>query len=147
MSQNAKIDSKSIALRFVEAMGSGDVEAAASLVAEGLVNHAAIPEAQGREGLRTIARKIRKAFPDAAWKLEDIIVEGDRAVCRLTFTGTNTGPVEFVRMPHAATGRSVRFEQIHIFRVENGLVVESWACRDDIALMRQLGVLDTKAAA
>jgi len=140
-------DAKSVAKRYVEAMNAHDVEGALALVAEGLVNHAAIPEAQGRAGLRSILGKVRKAFPDAKLTLEDTIAEGDRVVCRVSLTATHTGPLDFVRMPLPATGRVVKAEQIHIFRIVDGLVVEHWACRDDIAMLRQLGVIGAKAAA
>ena len=139
--------SKAVVRRFVDAMSRRDIEAAAGLVAEGLVNHAAIPEAQGRAGMRVIAAKLFSAFPDAAYALEEMFAEGDRVCCRTTFTGTHTGALEFVRMPLAATGRTVRNEAIHVYRVEGDSIVEHWACRDDMAMLRQLGVLGAKAAA
>jgi predicted ester cyclase len=38
-----------------------------------------------------------------------------------------------------ATGTDVSWTYIHIWRVVDGLVVEHWACRDDIGLLRQVG--------
>jgi predicted ester cyclase len=57
--------------------------------------------------------------------------------------GTHTGPLEFVRLPLAATGRACSSEVIHVFRVVNGKVAEHWAGRDDLAVMRQLGIIPT----
>jgi lactoylglutathione lyase len=37
-----------------------------------------------------------------------------------------------------ATGRPAAWTFIHIWRVSEGLVVEHWACRDDLGLLEQL---------
>jgi steroid delta-isomerase-like uncharacterized protein len=126
---------------YVDAMNSHNIDAATALVTEGLVNHAAIPEAQGRAGFRRIAEKMNKAFPDGAFRVEDVIAENDRVVARMVFTGTQTGDIEFTRFPVKATGRRVEVDHVHVFRIEGDKVAEHWACRDDVGLMRQLGVL------
>jgi lactoylglutathione lyase len=37
------------------------------------------------------------------------------------------------------TGEAVRWDFIHIWRVEDDLIVEHWACRDDVGLLAQAG--------
>ena len=37
------------------------------------------------------------------------------------------------------TGADVSWTYIHIWRVVDGKVVEHWACRDDVGLLRQVG--------
>ena len=39
----------------------------------------------------------------------------------------------------APTGVEVSWTFIHIWRVENGRIVEHWACRDDLGLLQQIG--------
>ena len=39
------------------------------------------------------------------------------------------------------TGRDVAYDYVHIVRFKDGKVVEHWGVRDDMTLMRQLGVL------
>jgi predicted ester cyclase len=131
---------KQIALDYHNRINAGDIAGAATYVAEDCLNHAAIPEAQGRAGFVATMTKLRTAFPDLTHALEDIIVEGDRAVLRVTATGTNKGPLAFARMPMPATGKSVKFEAIHIVRVAGGKIVEHWMGQDSIAMFRQLGV-------
>ena len=131
---------------YVDAMNAHNLEAASALVSEGLVNHAAIPEAQGRAGFRRIAEKITKAFPDGSFRVDDVIAENDRVVCRMVFTGTQTGDIEFTRLSLKATGRRIEVDHLHVFRIEGDKVAEHWACRDDIAMMRQLGVLKDGAS-
>jgi predicted ester cyclase len=108
---------------------------------------AAIPEAQGRDGFVRTMTKLREAFPDLSLTVEDVLAEGDRAVLRLTFAGTHRGPLAFARLPLAATGKSVRMEQIHIVRVADGKIVEHWMAQDALAMFRQLGLQITPAGA
>jgi steroid delta-isomerase-like uncharacterized protein len=138
MTQTEK--SREIVTRYLEAINARDIDAATSLVSEGLVNHAALPEAQGRAGLRMIFEKLGKAFPDAKFTVEDVIVDGNRVVARGKMAGTNTGDLEFTRWPLKATGRRIEVGHVHVFRVEGDKIVEHWGYRDDFAMMRQLGV-------
>ena len=41
----------------------------------------------------------------------------------------------------APTGKRVAVQQTHRFRVADGKVAEHWAVRDDLGMMRQLGVM------
>jgi len=79
----------------------------------------------------------RAAFPDVQFTIEDLLGDGDKVVVRNTFHGTHTGPF----MGIAPTGRHISQEQMHIVRVDAGLIVEHWAVRDDLSLMRQLGAI------
>jgi steroid delta-isomerase-like uncharacterized protein len=124
-----------------ETWGRKDPDAALRFFASDVVNHEAIPQAQGAEGMRTIARKLITAFPDAQMKIEDVVASGDRVACRVTFRGTNSAPLAFVNNPLPATGKTVSVSQMHVFRVSGGKIVETWGTRDDLGLMRQLGVL------
>ena len=44
------------------------------------------------------------------------------------------------------TGRSFEVMQIHMSRVRNGKTVEHWGARDDLGMLRQLGVLPASVA-
>jgi predicted ester cyclase len=131
---------KQIALDLFNRINAGDLPGAASLLAEDLVNHAAVPEAQGRKGFSMIQEKVRTAFPDVQYTLEDTIIDGDKAVLRMTVNGTQTGPLTFLRLQMPPSGKTVKFEQTHVLRVANGKVVEQWMQQDSIAMFRQLGI-------
>jgi predicted ester cyclase len=47
----------------------------------------------------------------------------------------------------APTGREVAYDYVHILRFRDGKAVEHWGMRDDMALMRQLGVMPERPAA
>jgi hypothetical protein len=130
---------KALVTRYVDAVNAKNLDAAVALVADDIVNHAAIPEAQGAAGMRRIYAQLWRAMPDMKMHCEDLIAEGDRVVCRVRVTGTQTGPFEMSRASFPATGREVSTEQIHVFRVADGRLVEHWAGRDDFGMLRQLG--------
>ena len=79
----------------------------------------------GTEGERESMRRFRKAIPDACFRIDDCIAEGDRVVVRLTVTGT---PVE--AFPPIEPGEPMEFRAVAIFRIEDGLVAEEWFYRD-----------------
>jgi steroid delta-isomerase-like uncharacterized protein len=137
---------KALVGKLFAAWDAHDVEAAASLVAENIVNHAAIPEAQGRAGFRVIMQKLLKAFPDMKHDFQDVIVSEDKIVVRMTVSGTHTGNLDFVKRPLAATGKRFATSHIHIFRVENGKLAEHWAERDALGQLKQLGLLPGSAS-
>jgi predicted ester cyclase len=112
------------------------------IFASDLMNHAAIPEAQGAAGMRTISRKLFAAFPDLTFTVTDLIAEGDRVVLRVVFDGTQTGSLDF-KPPVPATGKHARVDQVHTFRFKDGKIVESWMTMDHLDLMKQLGLFPT----
>jgi len=130
---------KELVRSYFAALNAKDTETVIAALADDFVNHAAIPGKQGRDAMPGLFAKLWKAMPDMKWRCEDVIAEGDRVMCRLTMSGTQTGPLEFVT-PIPATGREVVTEQIHVFRIVNGKVTEHWLGRDDFGMLRQLGI-------
>lgn len=102
------------------------------LVATDMVNHAAGP--QGRDGLETILRTIEVDLGPTELEQHHLIGEGDLVVQHSTHRAST--------MPLLAdapvTGRSAAWTFIHIWRVADGMLVEHWACRDDMGLLEQL---------
>jgi predicted ester cyclase len=128
-----------LARYFDEVFKKRNPDALDGIVARDLVNHAAIPEAQGLEGLKIIHQKLFAAFPDMTIKPVDVIAEGDRAVVRAIVEGTQTGALEFKeRLP--ATGRHLRIEHVYTYRIKDGRIVEMWMTRDTADFKKQLGL-------
>ncbi|MGW1224383.1 ester cyclase [Streptomyces sp. NPDC001478] len=116
-------------------------EAALAYVADGFVDHEAQPGVpNGPYGYLGTARWVHSAFEGATWSHLDSFSEGDRAVLRLRFTGKHTG--DFLGFP--ASGRDVDVEQTHIYRIEDGKVVEHWGFRQDLLLLSQIGAVSLK---
>jgi predicted ester cyclase len=71
-------------------------------------------------------------------RVEDrLIADGDMVVARLALRGTHTGL--FAGQP--ATGRVAAWSSIRIYRVADGMVVETWAMQDRLRLLQQLGAV------
>ncbi len=82
------------------------------------------------------------AFPDLEFTVDLVIVEDDLAATHWTATGTHRG--EWLGI--APTDREVTWTGINIFRIECGLIVESWGAADHLGLLSQLGATDIPTA-
>ena len=76
----------------------------------------------GKEGMRTLLRVWRRAFPDWTDTIQDVIAQGDLVVIRVRATGTHLGPIAGI----APTGRPVAWDIIEILRVREGRITEQW---------------------
>jgi predicted ester cyclase len=115
---------------------AGDDTALDDLVAADLVNHAAGP--QGREGLRSILRTIDDDLGPVTVEQHHLIGDGDLAAQHLTLHGTHRASTMPLLTDATASGRPAAWTFIHIWRVAGGVIVEHWACRDDMGLLEQL---------
>src|SRR5918997_1567956 len=70
--------------------------------------------------------------------LDDLVAEGDLAVQHVTLHGTHRASTMPLLADAPVTGRSAAWTFIHIWRVADGMLVEHWACRDDMGLLEQL---------
>ncbi len=135
----AEEENKAIVRRtWKELFNQGKLATADELIAASFLNHAAPGSPLGPASFRQLVMFYRNAFPDVKFTIEDMLADGDKVVMRNSFSGTHEG----MFMGIAPTGKRVSQEQIHIVRVVNGQVVEHWAVRDDLSLMRQLGVIE-----
>jgi steroid delta-isomerase-like uncharacterized protein len=125
--------------RWVEGLNRGDLSAAAETFAPDCVIHiTGSPDPDlSLEGFKQMVAGLLAAFPDLHFTIEDQIVAGDKVSTRWTAEGTNTAPLGEV----PPTGRRVRVDGLILDRVENGRVVERWEQWDQMAMMRQLGLL------
>jgi predicted ester cyclase len=90
--------------------------------------------------VRGFYQSIFAAFDYPKLEFHEVFEDADRLVIRFTLTGTHRG--EFMGVP--PTQRSVAVKQVHIVRFQDGKGIEHWAVRDDLTLLRQLGVLPTE---
>src|SRR6187399_1134240 len=131
---------KAVALRWSEELWSqGRLAVADEIVAPDYVRHDPgdpFP-AQGPGDVKRIVGMLRSMLPDLRISVDAMIAEGDFVVSRYTATATDT--VGYMGMP--PTGKTLRTPAIQIFRFANGRIVESWAVRDDLGTLRQLGQL------
>jgi steroid delta-isomerase-like uncharacterized protein len=123
---------------YEEGLNEGNLAVADELIAPDFIDHEAHPgTSSGPESLRQLITMLRTAFPDLRFEIEDLIAEGDTVAGRLTMNGTHTGPL--MGMP--PTGRKVRQAHMHFVRFLDGKAIEHWGVRDDMGMMRQMGLM------
>ena len=122
--------------RFVvDVLNQGNLDALGEYFAAD-VNDYSLPSGySGYEGLEAFLMQLLEAFPDIEYHVEDLIGEGDKVVCRSSWTGTHKST--FLGLE--ATGRRVRVSGIDICRFVEGRVVDHWGAFDVDGLMEQLG--------
>ena len=104
------------------------------LVSEDFVPHTFGKMPSGREGLREGMKRAGAGVSDAEFTIHDMIAEGDRVAARLTTTARHTGTF----MGIEPTGNRYSIDEIHIFRLHDGQLVEHWHAFDTATLMAQL---------
>ena len=131
-------ENKAAARRFYEEfMPQGVIDAADELFGEDFVNHAAPPDAPGgREGARHQVRMLAAAFSDQSYEVHHVLEDGGTVAVHCTWNATHTG--DFMGIP--ATRRKIAQQQIHVLRFQDGLIAEHWAVRDDLGMLRQMGI-------
>ena len=122
-----------------ERINAEDIAGFGDLVADDFVEHQGVTDLPPtKEGTLEFFRALLAAFPDWRMTVEDLIASGDKAVARVTVTGTHKG--EFIGVP--PTGTRVDVQLIDIMRFDGaGLVGEHWGVADMLSLLQQLGVV------
>ena len=133
-------DSKDVIEELFRRGTEGDESVIDELIADDMVNHAAGPARQGREGWKQIIATIRTDFgSDFTVENHHLIAEGDLVAHHMTIKGHHQASTMPLMAGVEATGAEVNWTYVHIWRVADGRVVEHWACRDDVGLLRQVG--------
>ena len=130
---------------FEEVFNQGNLAIVDDLVAPDYLNHEVPPgmNNRGPDSTRQIVRMLRTAFPDLHFTIEDLVAEGDTVAGRVTMSGTHLGPFQGI----PPTGRSFEQAHMHFVRFRDGKAIEHRAVRDELGMMRQLGVLPAPANA
>jgi steroid delta-isomerase-like uncharacterized protein len=140
----SKEEIKALGDRFVQAWDKGDWLVLDELLADDFVFHVAVPGlTPDRDGYKRFFDMHHTAFPDFQATVEDVIVEGDKIMHRMKWSGTHKG--EFMGI--APTDKQVTLSLITIERVANGKIAEQWGEADMLGLMQQLGVVSSPGEA
>jgi predicted ester cyclase len=99
----------------------------------------------GADGFYSTALWLRAAFAGLHYDVHHAIADGDLVAVNSTMNGRHVTPwvvytedagIDAVFPP---TNKTFAMTQSHWFRVEDGLIIEHWANRDDLGTGRQLG--------
>ena len=89
----------------------------------------------GPQEFAAFANRIRSAFTDMDFVVEDVFGVDDKVVARWSATMTHSG--HGLGVP--ATGKPVRITGISMVRIVNGKVAEGWDNWDRLAMLEQIG--------
>ena len=91
-------------------------------------------QVNGHDGFLGYMQTIRDAFPDFHNHIEEIIATDDRAVARLTYSGTHQGAL----FDRPATGRRIEYAGVAMFTMDGERISKVWVLGDLWGLMQQL---------
>jgi predicted ester cyclase/heme-degrading monooxygenase HmoA len=92
---------------------------------------------KGVEGFQKSIFELSKAFPDAQWKVEEIISDGKKVMVIQKFIGTQINSFQNIK----ATNKAVSADGIAIYELQKGKIIHSQVQTDRLGFLQQLGVL------
>jgi steroid delta-isomerase-like uncharacterized protein len=130
---------KALLRRFVEELvNRGNMAVAPELVAPDFIELDPFPgQAPGRAGLIESIERLRTAFPDLIWRIEEMVAEGEQVASLHSWSGTYRG--EFLGI--APTGKRVRMSCMIFDTYEDGKLKKSRLVMNVLSLLQQLGAL------
>ena len=90
---------------------------------------------RGPTAFAAVMTRLRGAFPDLHYTLEELVAEGDRVVVRWTLRGTHTGPFRDL----APTGKKIANNGVAIFRIADGKIVHATVETDRLGFLMAIG--------
>ncbi|PSL35895.1 ester cyclase [Chitinophaga ginsengisoli] len=86
---------------------------------------------------KQVVTGLTDAFPDAHWKVKDMVAEGNKVVVFQQFQGTHLGTFQHI----PATGRGVASNGVVAYELKDGKVIHSETLTDRLGFLQELGVL------
>lgn len=99
-------------------------------------------EITDHETYKDFFRTFRKSFSDMNWTVHALVADENYVTARWEIQATFSGDFAGVK----ADGRRVTFDGMVMYRMENGLIAETWLHINELMLLRQIGALTAIAA-
>ncbi len=125
---------------FDQAYNQGNMDVLDGLIAPDYQRHQPpMKNVKGFEAYMKFIKDIRSAYSGFRIDVEEIIVEGDKSVTRLTLHGKHTGQAPTLQA--APTGKQIEMPGCVVSTWKNGKIVEEWVYNDYLGLVQQFGVI------
>jgi predicted ester cyclase len=128
---------EALAREAIALLWGGDDGRIAEIVDPDYRDHGATGLERGPESVLAVRRALRDAFADVEVQVQELVLSGDHAVARVRFRGLHVGQWASLE----PCGHLLEWDEIHIWRVRAGRLIEHWACRDDLAALCRLGAV------
>lgn len=102
----------------------------------------------GAEAFSAVIKTLLKGFPDAQWKVLDLIADDNKVVAVQEFTGTNTGPYpaygpQTIIDP---TGKKTVTRGVVIYEFKAGKIISGLVETDRLQFLQDMGILPSSLA-
>jgi predicted ester cyclase len=132
-------ENKELIRRYTRAVfDEGDVDAVDRYLAPDFFNH--VTGRSGTEDFKRLAASLHDATGSAN-VIDLLVAEGDLVVAMMTISRTVDEELHVFGYVVPAHGQSYTVTHMHIYRIRDAKIREHWAVRDDLSMLRQLGVL------
>ena len=142
--QKPKSDLKKVADKIIETMKSSDPVAVTNLYAPDavMIQSDVSSPVRGREALLEYYKAMYKAMPDFKADLSVVAFSADTIVFEVVGAGTFTAPLATPEGEVPPTGKKVGFKAAFLAKISpDGLIAEDRSYFDNLAFMKQLGVI------
>ena len=129
--------------QLVAAYGSRTLDDFDPLLTDDVVLVRDEEKAHGRTEFKAVLARLRRAFPDIQYRVDDVITAGDKIVLRWTANGTHQG--EYLGVP--GSGQPVSYTGITLYELRAEKVARVWVSADLLSLLRRLGQARPSATA
>jgi len=137
-------DNKAVVTRFFEeAIDNGNVGVLDGMFTEDCVFHRGdlAEPARGIPGVRFIVENRVKLYRDFRTTIHLIIGEGDLIATRETHKGVHRGHYSSPIGTFDVSGRPIEWTSQVFFRFQDGKISETWVARDELGILRYLGIV------
>ncbi len=137
-----------LARENVEAYNAGDWKRLKASLAADVIYHdiGGQRRLQGADKLVENYQGWKKAGPDSKGTITNSLVSGNTVVFQLTWTGTQTGPLQTPDGSFPPSGRTWNAPGAQVIIIENEKIKEFYQYYDALTILQQLGVVPKAAA-
>ncbi|MGO4352331.1 ester cyclase [Rhizobium sp. RAF36] len=138
---HAEKSTEAAARHFYAFWNTGDEADLKQAVAPAFTDHT-LPEGrpQGPEGPALASKNFRAAVPDLSVEVRKMIVAGDYVTVHMIFRGHFTGAFGTTK----GSGQAIEFIATDLLKVTKGKVTDNWHIEDNLALLKQMGIVSMK---
>lgn len=92
---------------------------------------------KGPEAFLDPIKPLIAAFPDIAWKIEDITAEGEQVMVRWKWQGTHKEKFNYFPV----TGKTITNDGMAVFTLKNEKVIGTFTITDRLGFLQQVGAV------
>jgi len=127
--------------RWFQALNSGDVEAAVSLLSDDVEFGSPAGTIKGSAEVRQFLQGYQLAFPEARFAISAVFGSGQTAAHEGTYSGTNSGPLTSPSGEIPATGKYASVPFVTVLETDGERITAHRAYWDQMGFMGQLGLI------